>query len=1069
MTKNMFISTLPNFLEIQRSSFCWFLMYGLSNELSLFPSIVDYGTGAEVRFFTQEFIVRKKINRTPVSCKQNNLTYGIRIFLPVQVINKSNNQERRKQHVFIGQLPLMTRTGTFIVNGCERVVVNQIIRCPGLYYKTELIKNRVVSSITIISQRGSWLKFEFDNNGCWVRVDKKYKSTIFDFLYTMGLTDDEIALGLKSEPIFRSYQDYQEYSKILEPNEFLSEASLELICSRLFDVKFYELGKIGRLSLNKRLGLDFLNDTKTITAQDIFAILDYFSSVKSFLPDDIDDLRNRRIRSVGELLENQFRIGLNRLEKNIAEKIRICDKAALRPSNIINPRPLVASIKEFFGSSQLSQYMDQINPLAELAHKRRISALGPGGLNADRVTLAARDIHPTQYGRICPIETPEGQNVGLVSTLSSYAKVNYNGFIETPYFKVKEGKILYDQPPIYLTAAEEEYVKIAAADVKRNSEGCFIDDVVVTKFHQEFVLTPPKEVELVSVSPIQIISVAASLIPFLEHNDANRALMGANMQRQAVPLLYPQKPIVGTGIELQITNDSGLNVNAIKPGIVEYVSSEKIIIKSFGKSKNTYLLNKYQRSNQDTCINQKPLVWVGEEVRTGQIIADGPATEGGELSLGQNLTVAYMPWEGYNFEDAILVSDKLVYANLFTSIHIEKYETEVQQTKTGPETVTSDIPFVNHKNVMNLDEHGVICVGTLVQPRDILVGKVTPKTEFDQLPEARLLKAIFGYKAPDVRDTSLRVPNGVSGRVIDVKIFREEKKAEGPVKVNSLIRVFIAQIRKIRVGDKIAGRHGNKGVISRILPHQDMPFLPDGTVVDIILNPLGVPSRMNVGQIFECLLGLAMDNLGKRFKIVPFDEMYQNEASRVLINQKLREAATKTGKPWLFNSYSPGKVLLTDGRTGEKFDNPILVGRSYILKLVHLVDDKIHSRSTGPYSLITQQPVGGRSQNGGQRFGEMEVWALEAFGAAYTLQELLTIKSDDMQGRDKVLNSIVCGQRIPKSGIPESFKVLIRELQSLGLDIKTYKLNKAKNAPIRSSKVDLMKTYETKFDEYLFT
>ena len=1063
MTNNLFITSLPNFLEIQYSSFCWFLMYGLSNELSLFPSILDSNFDLEVRFYTSEFLFKKKKDRTSLECKQNNLTYGIKIFLPIYIKNRSNNEGIRKQNVFIGQFPLMTRNGSFIVNGCERVIVNQIIRCPGLYYKTEILKDQLLPTITLASQRGSWLKFELNYQGCWVRIDKDHRICILDFLYGIGLTDEEIMIGLKSESILYKYKNVQEELKYFEPDEFLTEEELGIICSRLFNTKYYELGRIGRLTLNKRLDLNISLDIKILTHQDILAILDHFLQLKSFLSDDIDDLRTRRIRSIGEILENQFRIGLNRLERNTIELIRIYDEATLMPSNIINSKPLISSIKEFFGSSQLSQYMDQTNPLSELSHKRRISAIGPGGLNIERVTLAARDIHPTQYGRICPIEAPEGKNVGLVGALACYAKVNYNGFIETPYFQVKKGKIMYDQPLIYLTANEEENVKIASADVKRNKNGLLNEDFVVARFNQEFLITSSKEIDFVSISPIQITSIAAALIPFLEHDDANRALMGANMQRQAVPLLYPQKPIVGTGLELQIASDSGLVVIAIKSGIVSFVSSEQIIIKNFDGKKIIYILNKYQRSNQETCINQKPIVWVGEEVKASQIIADGAGTDGGELALGQNLTIAYMPWEGYNYEDAILISEKLVYENLFTSIHIEKYETEIRQTKTGPEIITRDIPFVNQKSVLYLDENGIICKGSSVQPGDILVGKVTPKTEFDQLPEARLLKAIFGYKAPDVRDTSLRVPNGISGRVLDIKIFKEENDLD-VIGVNSLIRIFIAQIRKIRVGDKIAGRHGNKGVVSKILAHQDMPFLPDGTIIDIILNPLGVPSRMNLGQIYECLLGFAADQLNKRYKILPFDEMYQIEASRVLINQKLREAAIQQKKSWLYNSYSPGKILLCDGRTGNKFDNPILVGRSYILKLIHLVDDKIHARSTGPYSLITQQPVGGRSKNGGQRFGEMEVWALEAYGSAYTLQELLTIKSDDMQGRDEVLNSIVCGQHIPKSGIPESFKVLIRELQALGLNIRTYTLDKTKANKIISTKIDLMKTYETRFD-----
>nr|YP_010443491.1 RNA polymerase beta subunit [Gonyostomum semen]UTE94378.1 RNA polymerase beta subunit [Gonyostomum semen] len=1068
MTNKYFPTNLPNFLEIQRCSFYWFLIYGLSDQLSLFPSIIDLNTEIEVRFYVNEFVFKKKRAKTLLDYKQNNLTYGIKIFLPIYIKNPNTNERKRKQNIFIGQLPLMTNNGSFIINGCERVVVSQIIKCPGLYYKIQIIKNQVVSTITLASQRGSWLQFEFNDSGCWVRVDKNQKVCILDFLYGIGLNDQEIMFGLKSEYILYKYKNYQEQLKSSdERDQFLPDEDLEFICSRLFNIKYYELGKVGRLRLNKRLNLNIATNVKTITHQDILAILDYFLTLKSFLSDDFDDLRNKSIRSVGEILENQFRIGLNRFKRNIAETITIYQEFDLTISNLINPRPLIASIKEFFGTSQLSQYLDQTNPLAELSHKRRISALGPGGLNIDRITLAARDIHPTQYGRICPIETPEGKNVGLVGGLASYAKVNSNGFIETPYFQVKHGQILYNKPLVYLSANEEENVKIAAADVKRNKKGFLTDEFIVARFNQEFIMASTKDIDFVSISPLQITSIAASLIPFLEHDDGNRALMGANMQRQAVPLLYPQKPIVGTGLELKIVADSLFVVLAVKSGIVKFVSSEKIIIKNFEGTEISYLLKKYQRSNQNTCINQKPLVWVGEEIKIGQIIADGPATDIGELALGQNLTVAYMPWEGYNYEDAILINEKLVYENLFTSIHIEKYETEIRQTKTGPEMITRDIPFVNNKNILYLDENGIICKGALVQPDDILVGKVTPKTEVDQLPEARLLKAIFGYKTPNVRDTSLRVPIGIFGRVLDIKVFQRENTLKFSY-VNSLIRVFIAQIRKIKVGDKISGRHGNKGIISKILPSQDMPFLPDGTIVDLILNPLGVPSRMNVGQIYESLLGFAGDHLNKSYKILPFDEMYQSEASRVLINQKLRQASKKQNKPWLYSSYSPGKILLSDGRTGEKFDNPILVGRSYILKLIHLVDDKIHARSTGPYSLITQQPVRGRSKLGGQRFGEMEVWALEAYGSAYTLQELLTIKSDDIQSRNEVLNSIVCGQQIPKSGIPESFKVLITELQALGLNIKTYKLNKTKSNEITSIKIDLMKTYETIFNEYLF-
>jgi DNA-directed RNA polymerase subunit beta len=705
--------------------------------------------------------------------------------------------------------------------------------------------------------------------------------------------------------------------------------------------------------------------------------------------------------------------------------------------------------------------MDETNPLAELTHKRRISALGPGGLNTDHVTFAARDINPTQYGRLCPIETPEGQNAGLIASLASHAKINKYGFIETPFFEVKNGKVLNNKNPIYLSADEENQYHIAPADIRINKENFIEGDFIPIRYNQEFSLVNPHEVDLIAISPIQIISAAASLIPFLEHDDANRALMGSNMQRQAVPLLNPQQPIVGTGLEPQIAADSGTGIISKKLGIIKSVSADQIIVSDLTQKNSInliYILEKYRRSNQDTCLNQKPIVWQGEIVDSGQVIADGPATESGELALGQNLTVAYMPWEGFNYEDAILVSERLVYKDLFTSIHIERYESEIRQTKSGTEEMTRNIPNTNENSLKNLDENGIIYRGALVQPGDILVGKVTPKGESDQLPEAKLLKAIFGEKTPDVRDTSLRVPNGISGRVIDVILLSKEKGDDLPPGTIHLIRVFIAQVRKIRIGDKIAGRHGNKGIISKIQPIQDMPYLPDGSAIDIILNPLGVPSRMNVGQLFECLLGLAGDQLNCRFKILPFDEMYNSESSRVLINSKLKEAALFTTKEWLFNKHCPGKILLTDGRTGELFDNPIVVGKAYILKLIHLVDDKMHARSTGPYSLVTQQPVGGKSQQGGQRFGEMEVWALEAFGAAYTLQELLTVKSDDMQGRNEVLNAIVKGQPIPKPGIPESFKVLLRELQSLGLDITTYKVKKLETGETKGIEIDLMAT-----------
>lgn len=777
--------------------------------------------------------------------------------------------------------------------------------------------------------------------------------------------------------------------------------------------------------------------------------------------DDIDNLRNRRVRSIGELLQIQFGIGLSRLERSINERLVIANPQTFKPATIINPKPIIASIKEFFGSSQLSQFMDQTNPIASLTHKRRISSLGPGGLNRDRLSLAVRDIHPSHYGRICPIETPEGQNAGIIASLSCYARINESGFLETPFFKVKNGKVQNDELPTYLTTEEEELILTAPADrVLNENSTSFKQQLVPVRYKNEFSLVPINQVKLVSVSPLQNFSIATALIPFLEHDDANRALMGSNMQRQSVPLLYPHKPIVGTGLEHQLAADSGAVVISKFAGDVKYVSSRLISIRTNENDVINYKLQKYVRSNQDTCVNQRPIVWPSEKVESGQVIADGPGTNGGELALGQNLLVAYMPWEGYNYEDAILVNERLVQEDLFTSIHIEKFDMEVRQTSFGVEKITRDLPNITDDIISNLDRNGIICKGTFVKSGDILIGKVTPKDETDQLPEGRLLRAIFGEKSKNVSDTSLRVPKGTSGRVINVRVFRRTKGYELADGSISLVRIFIAQIRKIQVGDKIAGRHGNKGIVSRILPQQDMPFLPNGVPVDILLNPLGVPSRMNVGQIFECLLGLAGSKLNRRFKVMPFDEMYGVETSRNLVNRYLNMAAAKSQEPWVFNSYLPGRVALRDGRTGQLFDNPVLVGKTYMLKLIHQVDDKMHARSTGPYSLITQQPLGGKSRHGGQRFGEMEVWALQAFGCAYTLQELLTLKSDDMEGRNEVLNAIVKGLPIPRPGIPESFKVLIRELHSLGLDISLYKMDKASRGQTNETEVDLLRDYE---------
>jgi DNA-directed RNA polymerase subunit beta len=738
------------------------------------------------------------------------------------------------------------------------------------------------------------------------------------------------------------------------------------------------------------------------------------------------------------LLQNQVRVGLNRLERIIKERMTVGETDSLTPAQLVNPKPLVAAIKEFFGSSQLSQFMDQTNPLAELTHKRRISALGPGGLTRERAGFAVRDIHPSHYGRLCPIETPEGPNAGLINSLATHARVNEYGFIETPFWKVENGVVIKSGDPIYLSADREDEVRVAPGDVATEDNGAIKADLIPVRYRQDFEKVPPEQVDYVALSPVQVISVATSLIPFLEHDDANRALMGSNMQRQAVPLLRPERALVGTGLETQVARDSGMVPISRVNGTVVYVDANAIVVLDEDGQEHTHFLQKYQRSNQDTCLNQRPIVRQGDPVIVGQVLADGSACEGGEIALGQNVLIAYMPWEGYNYEDALLVSERLVTDDLYTSVHIEKYEIEARQTKLGPEEITREIPNVAEESLGNLDEMGIIRVGAFVESGDILVGKVTPKGESDQPPEEKLLRAIFGEKARDVRDNSLRVPGTERGRVVDVRIYTREQGDELPPGANMVVRVYVAQRRKIQVGDKMAGRHGNKGIISRILPREDMPYLPDGTPVDIVLNPLGVPSRMNVGQVFELLMGWAASNLDCRVKIIPFDEMHGAEKSQQTVTTFLTEAAKLSGKDWVYNPENPGKLVLRDGRTGLPFDQPVAVGYSHFLKLVHLVDDKIHARSTGPYSLVTQQPLGGKAQQGGQRLGEMEVWALEAYGAAYTLQELLTVKSDDMQGRNEALNAIVKGKPIPRPGTPESFKVLMRELQSLGLDIAVY-------------------------------
>nr|QCI05982.1 RNA polymerase b-subunit [Delesseria sanguinea] len=1101
-TKEISISIIPDLAEIQRKSFRLFLEEGLVEVLDSFPVITDPTGKLELQFFGKDY--KLKFPRHSVrKAKSRDRTYSAQIYIPCKLtrrdtefikknkgftnLSRLNNQDSykkyKKRQVFIGDLPLMTNRGTFIISGIERVIINQIVRSPGIYYKKELDKNdKPIYSASLISNRGSWLKFEIDvKNQIWVKIDKNHKVNAYIFLRAIGLQIQDIknklnkySFLINASNLYEKKELVKEIGKLsveevtdeeallivynkLRPNEPSTIiVAKQMLYSRFFDPKRYDLGEVGRHKINKKLNLKIPNSFRVLSPQDIIVAIDYLINIKeqnigTF--DDIDHLGNRRIRSVGELLQNQIRIGLSRLERIVRERMMVCESDSLSLSNLVNPKPLMASIREFFGSSQLSQFMDQTNPLAELTHKRRISALGPGGLNKDRAGFAVRDLHPSHYGRICPIETPEGPNAGLIGSLSLYAKVNKYGFIETPCYKVDKGKVLNNSDPIYITADEEDDLKIAPADILINDDNIIKHETIPIRYRQEFTTSVKKQVDYIAVSPIQVISAATSLIPFLEHDDANRALMGSNMQRQAVPLLYPEKPIVGTGLESKIARDSGMVIISRTSGIVNYVSGVKIGIQDIDGQIIHYRLKKYYRSNQDTCINQRPIVWPGEKIEEGQIIADGASTEAGEIALGRNILVAYMPWEGYNYEDAFLISESLVYNDLYTSIHIERYEVECRQTKLGAEEITRNIPNVSESSISMLDKNGIISVGSWVDSGDILVGKITPKGESDQLPEGKLLRAIFGEKARDVKDTSLRLPNAAKGRVVNVKVFKRQKGDELPPGTNLIIRIYVAQSRKIQVGDKMAGRHGNKGIISKILSREDMPFLPDGQPVDIILNPLGVPSRMNVGQLFECLLGLAGQYLHRRFKIVPFDEMYGQEASRALVNHKLQQASFITNKSWLFNNDHPGKMILFDGRTGEAFDNPITVGKAYILKLVHLVDDKIHARSTGPYSLVTQQPLGGRAQHGGQRLGEMEVWALEAFGAAYTLQELLTVKSDDMQGRNEALNAIVKGKPIPKPGTPESFKVLMRELQSLGLDIAVHKLELNENQENRITNV----------------
>ena len=1011
-------------------------------------------------------------------CKEKDMTYSAPMFVTAEFINNSTG-EIKSQTVFMGDFPLMSPKGTFIINGTERVVVSQLVRSPGVYFDRQIDKasDNDIYSCNVIPSRGAWLEFEIDKrDAVGVRIDRKRKQSVTVLLKALGWDEAKIlerfggyeSMRATLEKDHTTGQDdaLLDIYRKLRPGEPPTRESAQALLENLyFNPKRYDLAKVGRYKVNKKLGLGQPITQGTLTEEDIVSTIEYLVKLhvgedemkasEQIIPvetDDIDHFGNRRLRTVGELIQNQVRLGLARMERVVRERMTTQDVEAITPQTLINIRPVVASIKEFFGTSQLSQFMDQTNPLAGLTHKRRLSALGPGGLSRERAGFEVRDVHPSHYGRMCPIETPEGPNIGLIGSLSSYGRVNAFGFVETPYRKVKSGKV--SSQIDYLTADEEDRHVIAQANEPIEADGSFTGErVLVRRKGGEVDYIRPDDVDYIDVSPRQMVSVATAMIPFLEHDDANRALMGSNMQRQSVPLLRSEAPLVGTGMEYRAATDAGDVIVAEKAGIVEEVSADEVTNIQDDGHRSTYLIAKFMRSNQGTCFNQKPIVTGGQRVESGQVIADGPCTDTGEMALGKNLLVAFMSWEGHNYEDAIILSQRLVQDDVLSSIHIEEHEVDARDTKLGPEEITRDIPNVSEEVLADLDDRGIIRIGAEVVTGDILVGKVTPKGETELTPEERLLRAIFGEKAREVRDTSLKVPHGESGRVIGVRVFSREEGDELPPGVNELVRVYVAAKRKITDGDKLAGRHGNKGVIAKILPVEDMPFLEDGTPVDIVLNPLGVPSRMNVGQVLETHLGWVAatgwqvegndeawkDRLrgigadastpGTKVATPVFDGAHEDEITGLL-------ASTTPNRDGQRMVGASGKALLFDGRTGEPFKDPIAVGYIYILKLLHLVDDKIHARSTGPYSMITQQPLGGKAQFGGQRFGEMEVWALEAYGAAYALQELLTIKSDDILGRVKVYEAIVKGENIPEPGIPESFKVLIKEMQSLCLNVE---------------------------------
>mgnify|MGYP000056042999 FL=1 len=1134
---------MPNLIKVQKDSYDWFVEEGLGEVLKDISPIEDYSGNLVLEFF--DYYMEEKTKYSVEEAKERDATYSTRLHVKVRLINRETG-EIKEQEIYLGDFPLMTDSGTFVINGAERVVVSQLVRSPGCYYGEEFdtkTGKRTYNS-TVMPLRGAWLEYETDGNDIfWVRVDRTRKVPVTTLLRAIGIATDSQIIDLFGEEemlkatinkdtIKDQDEALIEIYKKLRPGELPTvDAARNLFNGLFYDNKRYDLAKVGRYKFNQKLALatrikdkvsandivdsetgevfvqageiiseevaeeiqdsginivdimvgdkkvriignstcnihkvlptvdlsklhikelvnynvlkNIVDNTseeelvkaleermnelvpKHITTEDMIASINYLLNLSHGLgkPDDIDHLANRRIRCVGELLQNQFRIGLTRLERVVRERMTIQDLDVVTPQTLINTKPITSAIREFFGSSQLSQFMDQTNPLSELTHKRRISALGPGGLTRERAGFEVRDVHYTHYGRLCPIESPEGPNIGLISALSSFAQINEYGFIETPYRKVDPETHKLTDIVEYMSADVEDNYIIAQASEPVNEDGKFVHPRIRVRFKNEVIEVDSDKVQYVDVSPKQLVSVAAAMIPFLEHDDAKRALMGANMQRQAVPLMITESPIVGTGIEYRAAKDSGILVLAEDDGVIEKVTCDSITVKYKNGKTVVHKLRKFKRTNGGTCINQKPIVKKGEKVKKGDAIADGPATQNGEMALGKNVLVAFSTWEGYNYEDAILINERLVKEDVFTSIHIEEYDCECRDTKLGAEEITRDIPNVGDDSLKDLDENGIIRIGAEVRPGDILVGKVTPKGETELTAEERLLRAIFGEKAREVRDTSLRVPHGEAGTIVDVKIFTRDNSDELGPGVNQIIRCYIATKRKISVGDKMAGRHGNKGVISRVLPEEDMPFMPDGTPIDILLNPLGVPSRMNLGQVLEVHLGGAAKALGWKISTPVFDGATEEDVKELLAKAGMSE---------------DGKMTLYDGRTGDPFASPITVGVMYMLKLHHLVDDKIHARSTGPYSLVTQQPLGGKAQFGGQRFGEMEVWALEAYGAAYTLQEMLTVKSDDVVGRVKTYEAIVKGENVPEPGVPESFKVLVKELQSLGLDVRLY-------------------------------